>query len=162
MLAQRIVVGVDGSETSKQALAWAVEEARLRGAPLLVIYAWAYPNVAVPELPPFAVEWELLQEEAHEFLELVVAETIGERAEVEIELVAARGAPAEVLVAAAEDAQLLVVGSRGLGGFKELVLGSISHQCAQHASCPVVIVHRLPEAARAPAQKPVAHAPSYA
>ena len=136
-----IVVGVDGSEHSKAALRWALEEARLRGAALRVVHAWwAYPAL-VPGTPIVSADWDALREEAQEFARRFVADTIGEPEDVEISAVAPHGTAAPVLVEAAKDAELLVVGSRGHGGFAGLLLGSVSQQCAHHARCPLVVVH---------------------
>jgi nucleotide-binding universal stress UspA family protein len=134
----RIVVGVDGSEPSKAALRWAVEEGRLRGATVVAVHAWlmqfgAGPGFVVPALDPNDV-----RREAESMLDAAIAEAGDEG--VDVERVAVEGVAARVLVEAAEGADLLVVGSRGHGGFAELLLGSVSHQCAQHAPCPVVIV----------------------
>jgi nucleotide-binding universal stress UspA family protein len=85
---------------------------------------------------------EGLERAARRTLEHAIGE-LGEAADgIEIEPRLREGQPADVLVAEAADAELLVVGSRGLGGFRELLLGSVSHQCAQHAPCPVLIVRR--------------------
>jgi nucleotide-binding universal stress UspA family protein len=135
-----IVVGVDGSEQSKAALRWALDEARLRGASIRVVHAWwAYPAL-LPGAPIIATEWEELREGADEFVESFVAEVLGEPADVEITAVAVHGTAAPALVEASQAADLLVVGSRGLGGFTGLLLGSVSQQCAHHAPCPLVIV----------------------
>jgi len=83
---------------------------------------------------------ELLEKGAAEFVDSIVAEVDGAAEGIEIERRVVEGAPARVLMEAAEDAALLVVGSRGLGGFGRLLLGSVGQQCAQHAPCPVVIV----------------------
>jgi nucleotide-binding universal stress UspA family protein len=147
MSAGTIVVGVDGSEASKEALRWAAAEARLRGARLRVVHAWTVPlSIAAPEpsvlghpmLPGPSVEEvrAALAERAERVLDDAVAGLEG--VEVEPELV--EGTPAHALVRAAEGADLVVVGSRGLGGFKGLLLGSVSQQCTHHAPCPVVIV----------------------
>jgi nucleotide-binding universal stress UspA family protein len=139
-----IVVGVDGSEQSKAALRWALDEARLRGASLRVVHAWwAYPAF-VPGAPIIATEWEELRESADEFVESFVAEVLGEPDDVEITAVAVHGTAAPALVEASQEADLLVVGSRGLGGFTGLLLGSVSQQCAHHAPCPLVIVRGAP------------------
>ena len=133
-----IVVGVDGSENSRQALRWAVEEARLRRARVRVVHAWwVYPMVADDmEAPP-------LTNDAGGALQTFVAETLGEEQDVDVDAVVVQGQQASAaLVDAAKDAVLLVVGSRGAGGFSSLLLGSVSQQCAQHASCPVAIVRR--------------------
>jgi nucleotide-binding universal stress UspA family protein len=136
-----IVVGVDGSEASKEALRWALEEAPVRGSSLRVVYAWLSPQIGGRGyIPPDVLDPELLRQTAQERLDGFVAEVVGESPGVEIERVVDEGPAAQVLVEAAKKAELLVVGSRGHGGFAGLLLGSVSQQCAHHASCPVVIV----------------------
>jgi nucleotide-binding universal stress UspA family protein len=136
-----IVVGVDGSEASKDALRWALEEARLRQSSLRAVYAWLYPQIGGRGyIPSELLDPELLRQTAQERLDELVAEVAGESPDVELERVASEGPAAQVLVEAAEEAELLVVGSRGHGGFTGLLLGSVSQQCAHHAPCPVVIV----------------------
>jgi nucleotide-binding universal stress UspA family protein len=135
-----IVVGVDGSACSKEALRWALGEARLRGANVRAVRAWQFPPLltAGPYVPP--VDFDVasqLRDAARESVEAAVREVAGETP-VETEVV--EGPAARVLLREAEDAELLVVGSRGHGGFAGLLLGSTSHQCAQHARCPVVVV----------------------
>jgi nucleotide-binding universal stress UspA family protein len=140
MSRELVVVGVDGSENSRQALRWAVEEARLRQARVRVVHAWwMYPMLADDmEAPPLTTD-------ASGALQTFVTETLGEEHDVEVEAVAVRGQQASAaLVDAAKDAVLLVVGSRGAGGFSSLLLGSVSQQCAHHASCPVAIVRHGP------------------
>jgi nucleotide-binding universal stress UspA family protein len=137
----RIVVGVDGSEGSVLALRWAVEEARLREATVEAVHAWTYPMVAGPMgaiIPP--VPREDLERTAGEVLEEALQEAQVEGKGVEIARRIVEGPPAVMLVQQAESADLLVIGSRGHGGFTGLFLGSVSHQCAQRASCPVVII----------------------
>jgi nucleotide-binding universal stress UspA family protein len=135
----RIVVGVDGSEESKAALRWAVGEARLRGASVRAVYAWSLPYVAAaPGLVVPQGDVADFRRDGEEMLDALVAE-VG-NAGVDVERVAVEGGPAHVLVEAAEGADLLVVGSRGHGGFAGLLLGSVSQQVAHHAPCPVVIV----------------------
>jgi nucleotide-binding universal stress UspA family protein len=142
-----IVVGVDGSAGSERALLWAAEEARLRGAKLHVVHAWNVPlsvglpdpsvlgHTIVPEVPLDEIR-AVLASKGQAVLDAALESV--EAVDVAPELVEAL--PAHALVRAAEDADLLVVGSRGLGGFKELLLGSVGHQCAHHAPCPIVIV----------------------
>jgi nucleotide-binding universal stress UspA family protein len=139
-----IVVGVDGSEASKEALRWALDESRLRSVKLRAVYAWLYPRIGGRTyIPPELLNRELLRRTAQEQLDAFVAEVLGDQLEATLELVVSEGPSAQVLLEAARDADLLVVGSRGHGGFAGLLLGSVSHQCAQHASCPVVIVRGL-------------------
>jgi nucleotide-binding universal stress UspA family protein len=136
-----VVVGVDGSEAAGNALRWAAAEARLRESRLLIVHAWsqAYMDVLlVGPLGGFSEAGGDMRRMAEMLLEKAAAEVDDESVEIESRLVEG-GAP-EVLVAAAAEADLLVVGSRGHGGFAGLLLGSVSQQCAHHAHCPVVIV----------------------
>jgi len=134
-----ITVGVDGSEGASAALHWAAAEARLRGARLRVVHAWSIPTMAYGYVPPISLADDLGQAAA-EGLDKWLGDAAAELEGVEVERLTCEGNAAEVITDAAADAELLVVGSRGLGGFRELLLGSVSHQCAQRASCPVVIV----------------------
>ena len=143
-----IVVGVDGSEESRGALAWAVEEGRLRQAPVLAIHAWELPMVPAPTglVPPsveVATDLTELRQGAADLVEAMVREIAGDAADVEIRPLAVEDKPVNALLDAAEqnDAQMIVVGSRGHGGFVALLIGSTSDQVARHATCPVVI-HR--------------------
>ena len=141
----KIVVGIDGSEQSRDALRWALDEARLRKAELLAVHAWE-PPVTIPAPGP-APGFDLVailpqvQEAGERLVKAVVADVVGDDSDVAVEPVALEGPPAEVLVEAADDAEILVVGSRGRGGFAALLLGSVSQQVAHHARCPVLI-HR--------------------
>jgi nucleotide-binding universal stress UspA family protein len=149
-----IIVGIDESEHSKNALRWAIEEGRIHRSPVVAVHAWQPPVVPpVSGLEPGAAvfpmaDWTALVTEAKkaatEFVEGVVREVAGDDPGTEVRAVAVEDSPASALVEAAKGADLVVVGSRGLGGFKGLVLGSVSHQVAQHAPCPVVI-HRSAE-----------------
>jgi nucleotide-binding universal stress UspA family protein len=136
---ETIVVGVDGSTCSIAALRWAVAEARLRRAKVKALLAWSYPDVSTYHEAAQALETP--------FAELAAARLAGAAAEagvggaaVELEQVVVEAPAAAALLDAASEASLLVVGSRGLGGFAGLMLGSVSQQCAHHAHCPVVIV----------------------
>ena len=145
---EKIVVGVDGSDASKQALRWAIEEARAHGASVTAVHAWELPPpvpdvAAMPTMDPVAF-FPDFQNAAEKQVTDIVEEVVGDDTSVTVEPVSVEGSPANALIDAARDADLVVVGSRGLGGFKTLVLGSVSHQVAQHAPCPVVI-HRAPE-----------------
>jgi len=146
----KMVVGVDGSLGGLKALHWALEEARLRDASLSVVHAWMVPLIdALPEpwvigSPPLGPS----DDEVHDHLEIaaenVLAASVDEarsaEPELEIRGELAEAHPASALLEAARDADLLVVGSRGRGGFSGLLLGSVSAQCVHHASCPVVVV----------------------
>jgi nucleotide-binding universal stress UspA family protein len=136
-----IVVGVDGSDESARALEWAADEAELRAARIRVLSAWHIPTLVyssgyVPMVAPSA-------DESTEHATRAIAEgAAGElrHRDLEAEWTVERGNAAEALIDASAEADLLVVGSRGHGGFTGLLLGSVSAQCAAHAHCPVVIV----------------------
>jgi len=137
----QIVVGVDGSTESKDALRWALEEARLREANVRAVYAWRDPYVLAPGFGlPEDFEFDALRERAVETLDAVIAEVVGATSDVQVDAVVAEGSAGSVLVHAAENAVMLVVGSRGHGGFVGLFLGSVSQQCVTHAPCPVLVV----------------------
>jgi nucleotide-binding universal stress UspA family protein len=134
-----IVVGVDGSEGSLRALRFAIDEARVRGCGVRAVIAWRIPAIAYEAgwapIPIDAGNYEAMAEASlDKVLEAV------EAGEVEVTRVVREGQAADVLLAEARTADLLVVGSRGLGGFRGLLLGSVSAQCAHHAPCPVAIV----------------------
>jgi nucleotide-binding universal stress UspA family protein len=134
-----IVVGVDGSEESKEALRWALEEARLREASVRAVYAWHDPYLVTPGFgPPQDFAPDALRERAVETLDAVIADVASDSGS--IDATVAEGRAASVPVDAAEGADLLVVGSRGHGGFVGLLLGSVSQQCVTHAPCPVLVV----------------------
>lgn len=134
----RIVVGVDGSEHAVRALRWAVEDARRRGSGLAVVHAVPIPlNLADPILIPPPPEHDL------RLAGLAVIDEVLDDVELddlEVERVSVIGQAASVLCDAGRGAELLVLGSRGLGGFKGLLVGSVTHQVVAHAPCPVVVV----------------------
>ena len=162
----RIVVGVDASPNAKQALAWAAAEARLRQAVLQVVHAYHSKDLAAPIYFGSQHTWDAavgaagesqpeltasvrsrevfeaaVRSQADELIEALLGElgeTVGD-VEVQQTVVEDRH-PAEALVQLSGDADLLVVGSRGRGGFSELLLGSVSHAAVLHAVCPVVVV----------------------
>jgi nucleotide-binding universal stress UspA family protein len=144
-----IVVGVDYSEGAKAALRFALEEAKLRQATLRVVHAWQYGYIGATGLegayPAVGGDIKELRDAAESALEETLRESIPETDTVEIERRVVEGRAATVLVDESRGADLLVVGSRGHGGFAGLLLGSVSQQCAHHAGCPVVIVHRGPQ-----------------
>jgi nucleotide-binding universal stress UspA family protein len=132
---RRVVVGVDGSANSRRALRRAAEEVRAHGATLEVVLAWSLlDEVTAPTFDPHYGEAT-----ARRDLEVIVTEELGDD-HVEATLRIENDLPARALLGAAEGAWLVVVGSRGLGGFKGLLLGSVSQQIALHAPCPVLIV----------------------
>jgi nucleotide-binding universal stress UspA family protein len=139
----RIVVGIDGSPASKETLQWAVAEAKLRGAALRVVHAWAFPYVAAgPGLDPI-LDGQMIDDirrNAEELVERELSELGDAAAGVDVERAVVEGAPASALIEAAKGCDLLVVGSRGHGGFAGMLLGSVSQQLSHHAPCPLVIV----------------------
>jgi nucleotide-binding universal stress UspA family protein len=139
---ERIVVGVDGSPESKAALAWAGEEARLRGDRVVAVRVCTPRVVApvpwgVPVAIPAAAE---VEEDARAPLAADVEEVLGPDPDGKVEQRVVRGPAAEALVDLACDAKLLVVGSRGRGRIAGTLLGSVSRECALRSPCPVVIV----------------------
>jgi nucleotide-binding universal stress UspA family protein len=144
-----IVVGVDHSEGARTALRFALEEAKLRQARLRVVHAWQYGYIGATGVegayPALGGDIKELRDGAESALEETLRQSIPETGTVGIERRVVEGRPAAVLVDESEGADLLVVGSRGHGGFTGLLLGSVSQQCAHHATCPVVIVHRKRE-----------------
>jgi nucleotide-binding universal stress UspA family protein len=135
----RVVVGVDGSACGHEALTWAIAEAAARQQPLIAVAAWSWldqPNKFDPDFG--ATDVTAMAETAvararHE---------VSGGADVDIEIRPVNDLPARALVEASSDASLLVVGSRGLGGFRGLLLGSVSNNCVHHAHCPAVVVRR--------------------
>ena len=136
-----VVVGVDGSGGSHRALRWAAEEAAFRGDALALVHVWEPPQAYAPMgLGAYPVDPEPIREAAQHQLDELVAEARELAPDLEVRGQLVEGAPAEGLLDAARTADLLVVGSRGLGGFRSLLLGSVSQQVTHHAPCPVVIV----------------------
>jgi nucleotide-binding universal stress UspA family protein len=140
-----IVVGVDYSDEAKAALRFALEEAKLRQAKLRVVHAWQYGYIGTSglegSLAGLGGDIKEFRDAAETGLDNTLRESVPETNTVEIERRVVEGRPAATLIAESRGADLLVVGSRGHGGFAGLLLGSVSQQCAQHATCPVVIVH---------------------
>ncbi|HZR91380.1 MAG TPA: universal stress protein [Gaiellaceae bacterium] len=135
-----VAVGIDGSEAAAHALRFAIEEAKMRQLPLRVVAAWEVPAAeyiggALLPNPDLA---DLARENAD--AALVAAVEQARQAGVEAEGVEVEGHPGRVLVEQAQGATLLVVGSRGRGGFASLVLGSVSQAVAHHAPCALAIV----------------------
>jgi nucleotide-binding universal stress UspA family protein len=140
-----IIVGIDGSDHSRLALAWAMREAVQHHVPLTVMTVHPGPVRpatrifwAVPDYPEDSQNLEFARKKVQEFVDKVANE-IGEAAP-EVAVSVSAGDPAEELVKASRDADMLVVGSRGSGGFARLLMGSVSSQVTHHAACPVVII----------------------
>ncbi|MEV4671430.1 MULTISPECIES: universal stress protein [Actinomadura] len=134
----RAVVGVDGSPASQAALATAFAEAELHGLSLHAVAAWE--PAPLKDLPPLVDETGM-REAATARLEQLTAPLRDLHPGVDAQAEVLVGHPREVLLNAAQGARLLVVGSRGLGGFRGLLLGSVSYALVRHAPCPVAVVH---------------------
>jgi nucleotide-binding universal stress UspA family protein len=138
-----ILVGIDGSSHSLRALEWAVSEAAIRQVPLTVLTVqqaltgfWGAPVVYPGDADLTEQAKKVAQEETDQTLDKLGA---GSRPP-SVSVVAVLGAPAEEILSAAEDADMIVVGSRGAGGFKKLLMGSVSTQVTHHARRPVVVI----------------------
>ena len=133
-----IVVGVDGSRRSKDALRWAAHEAELTGATLELVMAWQplNPDAWIPHDRSFRDGLAMTQQ----YLERITAEVFEDFPEAKYEAHAVEGPAAKALVQASRHAALVVVGNRGRSGFAGLLLGSVSLHCVLHAHCPVVEV----------------------
>jgi nucleotide-binding universal stress UspA family protein len=138
-----ITLGLDGSDHSQQALTWAVKEAGIRHAPLTVLAVhevagnhWTGNPMTFPADQP---ETEKIRQAAEEAAQKAVSQ-VGGPGPASVTVRAVSGLAAQELINASADADLIVVGSRGGGGFAKLMLGSVSHQVVSHASCPVVII----------------------
>lgn len=142
----RIVVGVDGSEHARRTLQWAVDEARLRKWAVIAVHAHAIPTLFVAPDPVLGASPPLPDPEITKRLEEAAEKMLAEEIDqvdsddVTVESRVVTGSAPDALLQAAREGDLLVVGSRGLGGFKGLLLGSVSQQVVHHAPCPVVIV----------------------
>jgi nucleotide-binding universal stress UspA family protein len=137
----RIVVGIDSSANSVKALRWALEEAALRDAEVELVHAYPTSEIAAfPAMVTMPTD-EQLRAGAEEIVEHALEE-VGDLNGVPVRTTVLPGGSARVLCEVAEGADLLVVGARGLGGFKGLLLGSVSQQVVAHAPCPVLITVR--------------------
>lgn len=140
-----VVVGVDGSSNAEDAVDWAAAYARITGGSLRLVSAWEWPTfegapIVLGDYDPRKAAADVLRH---------AAARVGLPAD-RVATAVVRGSPTRVLLDTARDADLLVVGSRGRGGFTGLVLGSVSSYCAHHASCAVVVVRRPQSQAVAP------------
>ena len=141
MAEQTIVVGVDTSDSSKEALRWAAHQAELTGSGLRVVIAWEIPSMAFWAPLPEGLD---LAKDAKDALDKTLLDVLGADPKVPVTTVVAEGHPAPILLEQSRDADLLVVGSRGHGEFTGMLLGSVSEHCVAHASCPVVVVRQQP------------------
>jgi len=137
---ERIVVGIDASDTSRLALRWALEEGRLRQAAVEVVHTWHAPYAGVDSYNMLAFDPEPYEKSAKQVLDTAVDAEDTSGLPVPVERIVASGGAARLIIETAAGADLVVVGSRGLGGFKGLLLGSVSHQVTHHAPCPVVVI----------------------
>ncbi|GAB6856538.1 universal stress protein [Microbacterium xylanilyticum] len=140
----RIVVGVDGSPSSVAALKYAARLARALDAPLEAVTTWTYPPMTGAEL---VIEWQP-EEDAKELLDHSIADAFGDSPPEGLTRTVLSGPPSPTLIDVSRTSGMLVLGSRGRGGFVGLLLGSVSATCAQHAHCPVLIMHRDEEQGR--------------
>jgi nucleotide-binding universal stress UspA family protein len=146
-----VVVGVDGSPASEPALAMAFEEASLRGADLVAVHTWIEfsSDIAYAYALQFFVDWDAIETRERELLAERLAGWQEKYPDITVRRVVTGGRPVDCLLEHAADAQLLVVGSRGRGGFSGMLLGSTSHALIHHAPCPLLVV-RPAEAPRVP------------
>lgn len=138
--AKRIVVGVDGSAESRAALRWALRLAPALGCEVAVITAWHHPTF-------LGLEGDATPEEfdpatiAEAELDEVLRDVLGDALPAHVSAGIRHGQTTGVLLDESRDAAMLVLGSRGRGGFTGMLLGSVSAACAEHANCPVLVVH---------------------
>jgi nucleotide-binding universal stress UspA family protein len=133
-----IVVGIDGSPASTNALEFAIEEAQLRKAELHILYA--YPVIERPVSGSTGKDYyDQVEADAKEFIQRIMNSAPSTEG-ITAQWLGVPGNPAEVLIEASSDATILVVGSRGVGGFMGLLMGSVSEQCVHHSHCPVLVV----------------------
>ncbi len=139
--ATRIVVGVDGSRESRLALRWAERIWRAFGGVIEAVIVWHFPtNFGSSYVPS---DWNP-EADARRCLQNCITDVLGTNEPPGLHLVVREGQPAEALLDESKDALILVLGSRGHGGFAGLLLGSVSANCAEHARCPVLVVHNSP------------------
>jgi nucleotide-binding universal stress UspA family protein len=135
---ERIVVAIDGSPSSLDALRWAIDHADRLGAVVEALHVWQIPNeygVPIPNVPG-----ETFEATAKRALQGSIDEVLGDRTDAPVEAVTRQGYPPKILVERSQTADLLVVGSRGRGALAGTLLGSVSLHCVTHAGCPVVLV----------------------
>jgi nucleotide-binding universal stress UspA family protein len=138
----RIVAGVDGSPAALAALRWAVRQAALTGASVDAVIAWQYPMVTsgYAWAPVAMVEPADYEEIAEKIVTDAISSVVDPGSHVHARAVVQQGTTAQVLIDAAAGADMLVVGSRGHGGFAGALLGSVSQHCVHHAPCPVAVI----------------------
>lgn len=137
-----VVVGVDGSAGSDTALGYALEEADLRGAPLVAVHAWSYPAPVGVDLP-WGFDDGAAERHAEQLLDDAVSRWTAKYPQVEVIRRLNPSRPSAALVDESARAQLVVVGCRGRGALRGLLLGSVSHAAIHHAECPVMVVRQV-------------------
>lgn len=135
---KKIVVGTDGSDNSVAALRWAIAEAKVHGATVDVVYSWQFP----PVMDPMGVSLLPNPDEMNASADQLLAEVLSkvDVSGVSVTSHVLRGTPASALITAAKQADLLVIGRRGHGGFMGLLLGSVAQQVVHHAPCAITVV----------------------
>ncbi len=138
-----ILVGIDGSSHSRRALDWAISEAAIRHTPLTVLTVqqamtsfWAGPMIYPEDADLAEHARKVAQDETDDALRKVAEDARPP----EVTVLAVPGIPAEEILSMGRDADMIVLGSRGAGGFKKLLMGSVTSQVAHHAHCPVVVI----------------------
>ena len=147
-MSKAIVVGVDGSDASIEALRWAADEARLRATTLRAVHAWSFmpmqpigdPGMLAMPAGDLAGQLGAENEAARRSLEVALSEALGSEPDLELEQRLVEGDAGDALVAESATAELVVVGSHGRTGLKAALLGSVSRHVVSHAACPVVVV----------------------
>lgn len=142
---RRIVVGVDGSESSLAALRWGVRQAKLTGAPLDIVSTWEWPASYLGWGTPVPPDYDPA-DEARRQLDKAVSAVLTPGDAIEARQSVIEGHPAPVLEALSKTADLVVVGSHGHGEFAGILLGSVSQHCVTHCRCPVVVIRGTPRA----------------
>jgi nucleotide-binding universal stress UspA family protein len=136
----KVVVGIDGSADARTAADWAAREAAAHDGELLVVHAWSLPAVSSDLGPNSAIPFESVERSARELLQSETEHLRGHVPEVEVETRLVYGSPIEVLLELSAEAQLIVVGSRGIGRVQGLILGSVSQAVVGRAECAVLVI----------------------
>lgn len=140
---ERVIVGIDGSDGATAALRWAAAEAARWEAPLVAVWAWEFsPLMAITDVP---LQLDQFQAAVTENLQAVLVAELGEDRAAAVETRVVSDPPVRALVDTATERDLVVVGSRGMGGFKGMLVGSVSQQVVHYAPCPVTVVRPGPE-----------------
>lgn len=134
----KVIVGVDGSPSSNAAMEWAAQEAEIRGAALELIHAWNYPNLGYGG---YVAVLEDFEKDASTLLDEVVASVRSQHPNLKLVSSLLQGPTAQTIMERSKEADMVVVGSRGRGGFSGLLLGSVGQQLVHHCPVPVVIIH---------------------